>query len=48
MEHQEDREALCLVHRNTIRAWIRAAEGKGRPSLLNGAMVWNRIDDAVR
>jgi len=37
-----------VVHRNTIRAWIRAAEGKGRPSLLNGAVVWNRIDDAVR
>ena len=31
-----------------IRAWIRTAEGKGRPSLLNGAVVWNRIDDAVR
>ena len=37
-----------VVHRNTIRAWIRAAEGKGRPSLLAGAVVWNRIDDAVR
>ena len=37
-----------VLHRNTIRAWIRAAEGKGRPSLLNGAVVWNRIDDAVR
>ena len=37
-----------VVHRNTIRAWIWAAEGKGRPSLLNGAVVWNRIDDAVR
>jgi transposase len=35
-------------HRNTIRAWIRAAEGKGRPSLLNGAVVWNGIDEAVR
>ena len=37
-----------VVHRNTVRAWIRAAEGKGRPSLLKGAVVWNRIDDAVR
>jgi transposase InsO family protein len=37
-----------VLHRNTIRAWIRAAEGKGRPSLLNGAVVRNRIDDAVR
>ena len=37
-----------VLHRNTIRAWIRAADGKGRPSLLNGAVVWNRIDDAVR
>ena len=25
-----------VVHRNTIRAWIRAAEGEGRPSLLSG------------
>jgi transposase-like protein len=37
-----------VVHRNTIRGWIRAAEGKGRPSLLAGAVVWNRIDEAVR
>ena len=37
-----------VLHRNTVRAWIRAAEGKGRASLLNGAAVWNRIDDAVR
>jgi transposase-like protein len=37
-----------VVHRNTIRAWIRAAEGKGRPSLLDRAVVWNRIDEAIR
>jgi len=37
-----------VVHPNTIRAWIRAAEGKGRPRLLRGAVVWNRIDDAIR
>ena len=37
-----------VVHRNTIRAWIKAAEGKGRPRLLAGSVVWNRIDDAVR
>jgi len=37
-----------VLHRNTIRAWISSAGGKGRPSLLNGAVVWNRIDDAVR
>jgi transposase InsO family protein len=37
-----------VLHHNTIRAWIRAAEGKGRPSLLAGAVVWNRIDEAVR
>ncbi len=36
------------MHRNTIRSWVKALEGKGRPSLLNGAVVWNRIDDAVR
>jgi transposase len=37
-----------VLHLNTVRAWIRAAEGKGRPSLLAGAVVWNRIDDVVR
>ena len=37
-----------VLHRNTIRSWVKALEGKGRPSLLNGAVVWNRIDDAVR
>ncbi|MGB2824475.1 MAG: helix-turn-helix domain-containing protein [Phycisphaerae bacterium] len=37
-----------VVRRNTIRAWIRAAEGKGRPSLPDRAVVWNRIDDGVR
>ena len=37
-----------VLHRNTIRAWVRAAEGKGRSSLLAGAVVWNRIDEAVR
>ena len=37
-----------VLHRNTIRAWIRAVGGKRRPSLLNGAVVWNRIDEAVR
>jgi transposase len=37
-----------VLHHNTVRAWIRAAEGKGRPSLLAGAVVWNRIDEAVR
>ena len=37
-----------VLHRNTIRSWVKALEGKGRPSLLAGAVVWNRIDDAVR
>ena len=37
-----------VVHPNTLRAWIKAVEGKGRPSLLDGAVVWNRVDDAVR
>ena len=36
------------MHRDTISAWIRASEGNARPSLLKGAVVWNRIDDAVR
>jgi len=36
-----------VLHRNTIRAWIRSVEGKGRPSVLNGAVVWNRIDDGL-
>jgi transposase-like protein len=37
-----------VVHCSTIRAWIRAAEGKVQSSLLAGVLVWNRIDDAVR
>jgi putative transposase len=37
-----------VVHRNTIRAWVKAIEGRGRSSLLAGVLVWNRIDDAVR
>ena len=37
-----------VVHPNTIRAWIQAVERKSRPSLLDGAVVWNRVDDAVR
>ena len=37
-----------VVHRNTVRAWIRAAEGGGRSSPLAGAVVWNRTHDAVR
>ncbi len=37
-----------VLHPNTLRAWIKAVEGKGRPSLLDGAVVWNRMDDAVR
>ena len=28
-----------VLHRNTIRSWVKALEGKGRPSLLNGAVV---------
>ena len=31
-----------------MRSWVKALEGKGQPSLLAGAVVWNRIDDAVR
>ena len=37
-----------VVHPNTIRSWIKAAEGRGRVSLLADAIPWNRIDDAVR
>jgi len=37
-----------VVHPNTIRSWIKALEGNGTASLLSGAVVWNRIDDAVR
>ena len=28
-----------VVHRNTIRSWVKALEGKGRPSSLNGTVV---------
>ena len=37
-----------VVHPNTIRSWIKAAEGRGRVSLLADAIPWNRIDDDVR
>ena len=37
-----------VIHENTLRAWIKSAAGNGKPSLLAGAIAWNRIDDAVR
>ena len=37
-----------VIHENTLRAWIKSIEGSGKPSLLAGAIVWNRMDDAVR
>jgi putative transposase len=37
-----------VVHRNTVRSWIKAVQGQCRSSLLAGAISWNRIDDAVR
>ncbi len=37
-----------VIHENTLRAWIKSIEGNGKPSLLAGAIVWNRMDDAVR
>ena len=37
-----------VIHHNTLRAWIKALEGKGPNRLLDGAVVWNRMDDAVR
>ena len=37
-----------VIHENTLRAWIKSVEGNGKPSLLAGAIVWNRMDDAVR
>jgi putative transposase len=37
-----------VIHENTVRAWIKAVEGNGSPNLLAGAIVWNRMDDAVR
>ena len=44
----EQAAANFAVHPNTIRAWIKAVEGKGRSSLLDGAVVWNKVDDVVR
>jgi putative transposase len=44
----EQTAANFVVHPNTIRAWIQAIEGNGRTALLDGAMMWNKIDDAVR
>ncbi len=37
-----------VIHENTLRAWIKSVEGNGKPSLLAGAIAWNRMDDAVR
>ena len=37
-----------MIHENTLRAWIKSGEGNGKPSLLAGAIAWNRMDDAVR
>ena len=37
-----------VIHHNTLRPWIKELEGKGGSSLLDGAVVWNRLDDAVR
>jgi putative transposase len=37
-----------VLHPNTIRCWIKAVEGRGNDRLFEGAIVWNRIDDAVR
>ena len=37
-----------VLHRKTIRTWITAADVKGPQSLLDRAVVWNRIDEAVR
>jgi len=37
-----------VVHENTLRHWIYAVEGKGNARLLTGAIVFNKIDDAIR
>ncbi|MCC6679477.1 MAG: DDE-type integrase/transposase/recombinase [Phycisphaeraceae bacterium] len=37
-----------VLHPNTVRAWIKAVEGRGNDRLLTPAIVWNRIDDVVR
>jgi putative transposase len=37
-----------VLHPNTLCSWIKALEGDGSTRLFLGAIVWNRIDDAVR
>jgi putative transposase len=37
-----------VLHPNTVRFWIAAAEGGKESSLFAGALSWHRIDDAVR
>jgi len=37
-----------VLHPNTVRAWIAAAEGGKKTRLFAGALSWNRIYDAVR
>jgi transposase InsO family protein len=37
-----------VLHTNTIRSWIKAVQGTGNMQLLQNAMPWNRISDALR
>jgi transposase InsO family protein len=37
-----------VLHPNTVRSWISAAEGGKKTRLFADALSWNRIDDAVR
>ena len=37
-----------VLHPNTVRSWIKAAEGRGNVRLFSDAIVWNRTDDLVR
>ncbi len=36
-----------VIHPNTLRLWIKAAEERNNSQLLAGTIVWNKLDDAV-
>jgi len=37
-----------VLHPNTVRSWIKAADGRKQSNSLLPRVPWNRIDDAVR
>ena len=44
----KDTARRFVLHPNTVRSWIKVAEGRQTSSSLLGRLPWNKIDDAVR